>query len=51
MGLAELQRFSRHDKQKTREIYAGHFETGTKEQTDFLADFWKSAIQKTIKKG
>jgi len=44
MGLAKLQRFLRHDKQKTTEIYAGHLETGTKEQTDFLADFWKKVF-------
>ncbi len=40
MSLAKLQRFLRHDHQKTTEIYAGHIETGTKKQTDFLADFW-----------
>ena len=46
MGLAKLQRFLRHDKQKTTEIYAGHLETGTKEQTDFLADFWESTLDR-----
>jgi integrase len=46
MGLAKLQRFLRHDKQKTTEIYAGHLEKGTKEQTAFLADFWKEKIAK-----
>lgn len=46
MGLAKLQRFLRHDKQKTTEIYAGHLETGTKEQTDFLADFWQDTLKK-----
>jgi integrase len=45
MGLAKLQRFLRHDKQKTTEIYAGHLETGTKEQTDFLADFWERVLE------
>jgi integrase len=40
MSLAELQRFLRHDHQKTTEIYAGHLELGTKKQTDFLADYW-----------
>ena len=40
MNLANLQRFLRHDHQKTTEIYAGHIETGTKKQTDYLADFW-----------
>ena len=46
MGLAKLQRFLRHDKQRTTEIYAGHLEKGTKEQTNFLADFWTEKIQK-----
>jgi hypothetical protein len=44
MGLAKLQRFLRHDKQKTTEIYIGHLEKGTKEQTDFLSDFWESTL-------
>ncbi|MEJ2102926.1 MAG: hypothetical protein P8X68_23595 [Desulfobacterales bacterium] len=39
MSLAKLPRFLRHDHQKTTEFYAGHIETGTKKQTDFLADF------------
>lgn len=47
MGLAKLQRFLRHDHQKTTEIYAGHLETGTKEQTDFLADFWGTQLGST----
>jgi integrase len=46
MGLAKLQRFLRHDKQRTTEIYAGHLEKGTKEQTSFLADFWSQKIEK-----
>ena len=45
MGLAKLQRFLRHDKQRTTEIYAGHIETGTKEQTDFLGEFWEKEIK------
>ena len=44
MSLAILQRFLRHDHQKTTEIYAGHIETGTKKQTDFLADFWEDKL-------
>jgi hypothetical protein len=44
MSLAKLQRFLRHDHQKTTEIYAGHIETGTKKQTDFLADFWADKL-------
>jgi integrase len=44
MSLAKLHRFLRHDHQKTTEIYAGHIETGTKKQTDFLADFWADKL-------
>lgn len=40
MSLAKLQRFLRHDHQRTTEIYSGHLELGTREQTEFLADFW-----------
>jgi integrase len=47
MSLAKLQRFLRHDHQKTTEIYAGHIETGTKKQTDFLADFWADKLELT----
>ena len=32
------------DHQKTTEFYAGHIETGTKKQTDFLADFWAEKL-------
>jgi integrase len=46
MGLAKLQRFLRHDKQKTTEIYAGHLDTSTKEQFEFLSDFWEKTLQK-----
>jgi integrase len=44
MSLAELQRFLRHEHQKTTEIYAGHLELGTKKQTDFLANFWRENL-------
>ena len=44
MSLAKLQRFLRHDHQKTTEIYAGHIETGTKKQTDYLAGFWADKL-------
>ena len=47
MSLAKLQRFLRHDHQKTTEIYAGHIEAGTKKQTDFLADFWADKFDLT----
>ena len=32
------------DHQKTAEIYAGHIETGTKKQTDYLAGFWADKL-------
>ena len=47
MNIAQLQRFLRHDKQKTTEIYAGHLETSTKEQTDFLGDFWDGKLNES----
>lgn len=47
MSLAKLQRFLRHYHQKTTEIYAGHIETGTKKQTDFLANFWEDKLDLT----
>jgi hypothetical protein len=43
---APLQKFLRSDHQKTTEIYAGHIETETKKQTDFLNDFWKGKLSK-----
>ena len=46
MGLAKLQRFLRHDKQKTTEIYAGHLDTSTREQFEFLSDFWQKTLEK-----
>ncbi len=42
-----LQRFLRHNHQKTTEIYAGNLETGTKKQTDFPNDFWKGKLNET----
>ena len=47
MSLAKPQRFLRHDHPKTTEIYAGNIETGTKKQTDFLADFWTEKLDLT----
>jgi len=44
MSISQLQRFLRHEYQKTTEIYAGHLELGTKDQTDFLADFWGNSL-------
>ena len=40
MSLDKLQRFLRHEHQRTTEIYTGHIEMGTKKQTDYLANFW-----------
>lgn len=47
MTGAPLQKFLRSDHQKTTEIYAGHIETETKKQTDFLNDFWKGKLNET----
>jgi hypothetical protein len=44
MSLAKLQRFLRHDHQRTTEIYAGHIEKGTKKQTGYLAGFWADKL-------
>ncbi len=44
MSLAQLQRFLRHDHQKTTEIYADLIEMGTRKQTDYLADFWQRKL-------
>ena len=44
MSLAQLQRFLRHEHQKTTEIYAGHIELGTRKQTDYLAAFWRRKL-------
>lgn len=37
MSLAQLQRFLRHDHQRTTEIYVGDTDTGTRKQTDYPA--------------
>ena len=42
-----MQKFLRHDHQKTTEIYAGHIEPETKKQTDFINDFWKGKLNET----
>ncbi len=44
MGIAKLQRFLIHNDQKTTEIYSGHLETDTKEQNDFLGNFWTEKL-------
>jgi len=35
-SLSQLQLFLRHDEQKTTEIYAGHLDNSTTEQSEFL---------------
>lgn len=44
MSIAQLQKFLRHDNQKTTEIYAGFLDAGTQEQGDFLGDFWSKEL-------
>jgi len=44
MSIAQLQKFLRHDNQKTTEIYAGFLDAGTQEQGDFLGDFWSKKL-------
>ena len=44
MSIAQLQKFLRHDNQKTTEIYAGFLDVGTQEQGDFLGDFWSKKL-------
>jgi len=45
MSIAELQKFLRHDQQRTTEIYAGFLETDTRDQTEFLAEFWSDRLE------
>lgn len=42
--IAELQRFLRHDEQRTTEIYAGHLDNGTKTQNVLLGKVWSKAL-------
>ncbi len=44
MSIAQLQKFLRHDNQKTTEIYAGFLDASTQEQGDFLGDFWSKKL-------
>lgn len=40
----QLQKFFRHDNQKTTGIYAGFFDAGTQEQGDLLGEFWSKKL-------
>ncbi len=42
--IAELQRFLRHDEQRTTEIYAGHLDNGTKAQNELLGKVWSETL-------
>ncbi len=44
MGISKLQKFLRHEDQKTTEIYAGFLDTDTGEQVDFLSEFWDGKL-------
>ena len=44
MSLARLQRFLRHDHQKTTEIYTARIEMGTRKQSNYLAHFWQRKL-------
>ena len=44
MSISQLQLLLRHEKQKTTEIYAGHLDTGTQVQADFLGEFWSGKL-------
>lgn len=43
-SLAEMQRFLRHDEQKTTELYAGHLDNSTEAQSKCLGDFWREQL-------
>ena len=45
MSIVQLQKFLRHDNQKTTEIYAGFLDAGAQEQGDFLGDFWSKKLE------
>jgi len=47
--IAELQRFLRHDEQKTTEIYAGHLDNGTKAQNELLGKVWSEAVSGVVR--
>jgi len=43
-SLSEMQLFLRHDEQKTTELYAGHLDNSTAEQSKCLGDFWREQL-------
>ncbi len=43
-SLGEMQLFLRHDEQKTTEIYAGHLDNSTAEQSRCLGNFWREQL-------
>ncbi len=43
-SLSEMQLFLRHDEQKTTELYAGHLDNSTAEQSKTLGDFWRQQL-------
>ncbi len=43
-SLSQMQLFLRHDEQKTTEIYAGHLDNSTTEQTEYLGAFWSAKL-------
>ncbi len=46
--IAELQRFLRHDEQRTTEIYAGHLDNGTKAQNELLGRVWSKQLAEAV---
>jgi len=43
-SISQLQLFLRHDEQKTTEIYAGHLDNSTAEQSKYLGTFWSEKM-------
>jgi len=43
-SVSQMQLFLRHDEQKTTEIYAGHLDNSTTEQTEYLGAFWSAKL-------
>ncbi len=43
-SISEMQLFLRHDEQKTTELYAGHLDNSTAEQSKCLGDFWREQL-------
>ena len=43
-SISEMQLFLHHDEQKTTELYAGHLDNSTAEQSKCLGDFWREQL-------